>query len=71
MTQNGRIVNKLEATLDSRKGIQDVTVVGGIEIEIVNGGIIGTALRNDSAREGIASGSDPPLSAAAAEVMAV
>ena len=71
MAQHGSIVNEPQTALDGCKGVQDVTVVGGIEVEIVNGGIIGTALRNDSAREGITSGRNPPLSATAAEVMAI
>ena len=71
MAQHGSIVNEPQTTLDGCKGAQDVSVVGGIEVEIVNGGIIHTALRSDSAREGTATGRDPPLSATAAEVMAI
>ena len=71
MAQHGSIVNEPQTAPDGCKGTQDVSVVRGIEVEIVNGGIIGTALRNNSTREGIASGRDPPLSATAAEVMAI
>ena len=71
MAQNGSVVNEPQAAPDGCKGAQDVSVVGGIEVEIVNGGIIRTALRNDGAREGAASGRDPALSATAVEVMAI
>mgnify|MGYP006879769405 CR=1 FL=1 len=51
MAQHGSIVNEPQTAPDGCKGTQDVSVVRGIEVEIVNGGIIGTALRNNSTRE--------------------